>query len=223
MKSPAPWHFGGARRIPSACLCGILASFPCFTQAEDEAIPRPYPPERYESIWKKSPFTLSSAAPETVAGFAENLMLVGVVKIGGESYVAVLNKATQKRELISRKPNPQGIFLARLESGDEMDKVAATLQKGTETSVMRYDTAFLKSFAAKPAPGEANPGGAPAAGASPSPQPGPGAAANQATPPPPRVRHSRMIPSQSTASPNRGTSTPSNAPKQSPGPTSSKP
>lgn len=215
MKKALPQDSSRAGRISSACLCGFLALSPCSAQTEGEAIPQPYPAGRYEPIWKKSPFTLSSAAPEAVAGFAENLALAGVVKINGESYVAVINKATQKRELISSKPNPQGIFLAKLESGGEMDKVAVTLQKGDEISVMRYDTAFLKASTPK----QAGPGQNPGAGTPPSVagQPGSATSSNQTPPPPPRVRHSRMIPSQPAAPSATG------APKPPVRPPSSKP
>jgi hypothetical protein len=215
MKKALPHDWIRSGRISSACLCGFLALSPCSAQTEGEAIPQPYPTDRYEPIWKKSPFTLSSTAPEAVAGFAENLALAGVVKINGESYVAVINKATQKRELISSKPNPQGIFLAKLESGEEMDKVAVTLQKGDEISVMRYDTAFLKAFAPKPA----GPGQNPGTGASPATagQNSSTTSPNQVPPPSPRVRHSRMIPSQPAAPSATG------APKQPARPPSSKP
>jgi hypothetical protein len=123
--------------------------------ADEQVIPQGYPVERYEPLWKKSPFSLASAnaVAAVPAGFADSLALTGVMKIGGEVYVSVVDKVTKERQMLSAKAEGQAILVEKLELADnDPGKVAVTLRKGGEISLLRYDMDFLKQMAAVSAP-----------------------------------------------------------------------
>jgi hypothetical protein len=134
--------------------------------AQEEVIPSAYPVERYEPLWKKSPFALSSAAvPEAPpAGFADSLALTGILKIGDEVLVAVVDKVTKERQMLSTKAEGRTVWVEKLElSDDDTGKVAVTLKKGAENAVLRYDMDYLKQMAAVSTPPPASSVSAPAA------------------------------------------------------------
>lgn len=122
--------------------------------AADQPIPKSHPVDRYESLWKRSPFTLSSVSDPVVvaAGFARQLALAGVAKIGSVELVTLVNKQSQERLLISSQPNAQGIRLVSLQSDPDPSKITATIEKGVETAVVRFDAALLKSALSAQAP-----------------------------------------------------------------------
>lgn len=166
--------------------------------AREEAIPQAYPVERYAPLWNKSPFALSSAAvPEAPpAGFADNLALTGVLKIGDEVLVSVVDKITKERQMLSAKAESQGIWVEQLDlSTAEPDQLTVTLKKGAESAVLRYDMDYLRQVAAVSAPAAA-----PAA-SKPSQQTNSGSTANlpKIMPPPnrPSGQHRIILPSQS--------------------------
>jgi hypothetical protein len=121
-------------------------------QAEDDLIPQGFPPERYEPLWKKSPFSLSSVAQDVPGGFAEKFILTGILKIGDTPYADVLNKETKERMFLSAQPNPQDIRIEKLESGTDLSQVVVTLRKGNEVGVLRYDQEYLKQTLNQAAP-----------------------------------------------------------------------
>ncbi|MDR2463097.1 MAG: hypothetical protein LBD30_04880 [Verrucomicrobiales bacterium] len=133
----------------------MIGLLPLTVSAQEEVIPSAYPVERYEPLWKKSPFALSSAAVMEAppAGFADSLALTGVLKIGDEVLVAVMDKVTKERQMLSAKAGEQSVWVEKLEFSDEApSKVAVTLKKGADSAVLRYDMDYLKQVAAMPAP-----------------------------------------------------------------------
>lgn len=129
-----------------------LALCPLGGTAEEAVIPQGYSLDRYEPLWKKSPFTLSSVSEEVQSGFAQNLTLTGILKIGERNYVSVLDKETKQRFFLSSEPGEQGIQVEKLEVGNELKDVMVTLKKGAEVSTLGYDMAFLKQAQAEAAP-----------------------------------------------------------------------
>jgi hypothetical protein len=71
--------------------------------AQENIIPSAYPVEGYEPLWKKSPFSLSSAAvPEAPpARFTDTLVLMGILKI---SDMELLPDACSNRILVITRP-----------------------------------------------------------------------------------------------------------------------
>ena len=118
----------------------------------EDAVPQPYPVQRYEPIWKKSPFTLSSAADAEAAGaFGDKLKLTGVLKIGEQPYVSLFDSESGKRFLVSSQTDSQGIKLESLQGGDDLGKVLVVLTRNGETVKLRYDMDYLKQASAQAA------------------------------------------------------------------------
>lgn len=140
-----------------------------------ETIPKPFPVERYEALWTRSPFALSSVSEQAAAtGFGEHLALVGYARIGSTDLVTIVDKQSQKRLLVTMQPGPENIRLVSLETNQDRTRVTAVLQKGEEKAVVKFDLDLLKSA---PSPG------APIA-----------TAAGNSAPPPPSIRRPpRMI------------------------------
>jgi len=109
-------------------------------------IPKGFEIKRYEALWKRSPFTLESVVPELQKGFAADLMLVGTFSIGPRNYVTVINSKTAQRFLVSETLNSNGILLVSIEKNEDPTKVTATLKKGEETSIVKFDPATLKNL-----------------------------------------------------------------------------
>lgn len=104
-----------------------------------DVVPKACPPERYESLWKHSPFTLSSVEDAAPAGMASHLALVGAAKVGAIPYAIILDKQSQERSLVSLKPNDKGMSLTSLQIDSDFGKTMATLQLGGETAVLHFD------------------------------------------------------------------------------------
>jgi hypothetical protein len=133
-------------------LCLTLYCFSPFCLSKEAVIPVAYGQERYEPLWKKSPFTLSSANELVPGGFAEKLALVGLVQIGDKQFASILNRDSKERFFVSSEANKEGIVLEKMEIGSEMKDVVVTLKKGSEISTLRYDQEFIKQSQMQAAP-----------------------------------------------------------------------
>jgi len=111
--------------------------------AAEVVVPQGYTPERYERIWKKSPFTVASViAPEATnnASFADNLSLVGLVTIGGKPLVTVVATDSQETSLVDAdKPNAAGLQVASFVNNLDPSKVEVVLKKGDATGTLRFN------------------------------------------------------------------------------------
>ncbi|HEX8371360.1 MAG TPA: hypothetical protein VF585_01150 [Chthoniobacterales bacterium] len=125
----------------SSIVTAIFLSVACLHAAEP-VLPAGHPPERYERIWKKSPFTVASVlAPEPVdtSTFADTLTLVGLVTIGGKPLVTVVANDSQETQLIEAdKPNAEGIQVASFINDLDPAKVEVVLRKGENTGTLRF-------------------------------------------------------------------------------------
>ncbi|NJK93385.1 MAG: hypothetical protein HC904_17170, partial [Blastochloris sp.] len=106
---------------------------------------------------------MSSVVDESAAGFTENLVLAGILKIGETPYASIMNKETKETLFVSTTPNDHGIQIEKLESSSDLSKVVLTLKKGNETGTLRYDEQFInrslsESAMAAPPSNPANPG-----------------------------------------------------------------
>jgi len=107
---------------------------------------------RYEALAKKSPFT--AVAAEETAGFAQDLALAGFVRLKGEDFVMVVNRATADRFLVGKKESPSGRGLVLVEvmkdpKGDAT-KMKAKVKKGAEVANLSFEVAA----APPPPPGQ---------------------------------------------------------------------
>lgn len=154
----------------SAALLAQAAAPSARTVAQEAVIPEDYPTERYQPIWEKSPFTLSSAAEEPTAGFASNLVLVGIGAIDDSFYARLLDRTSQQRWSVEQGTPYNGIELVSVDTHENPEQASVRLKKGAEEAVVRYDPAMLTAAAAPTAPvGIPKP---------PRPNPNPGASAN---------------------------------------------
>lgn len=96
---------------------------------------------RYEALAKKSPFT--AVAAEETAGFAENLALAGFVRLQGDDFVMVANRATADRFLVGKKESPsaRGLVLVEVIRDPKGDatKMRAKVKKGTEVATLSFE------------------------------------------------------------------------------------
>jgi len=147
--------------------------------------------DRYGALAKKSPFT--AVAAEETAGFAQDLALAGFVRLKGEDFVMVANRATADRFLVGRKESPSARGLILLEvikdpKGDAT-KMKAKVKKGAEVATLSFEAASAPPPVGQPVaqvppiPGQAIPG-------QPAPQIQP---PGQKQPTPPVIRR-RVIP-----------------------------
>jgi len=163
-------------------------------------VPEGYSAERYEAMWRRSPFTLSSVTEEPVAGFAEQLSLSSIMMVGDEPHVSILNKQTQKRFSVSPGKPSDGIEIVSVTSPSSPREAEALIRKGVETAKIRFDLNLLKATAAAPGPQPPmpQPGVIPQPGSVPQP-PGTQPGIQPGTPPNPnaiRTRRRVIIPSQ---------------------------
>jgi len=123
--------------------------------------------DRYEALAKKSPFT--AVAAEETAGFAQDLALAGFVRLKGEDFVMVANRATADRFLVGKKESPsaRGLVLVEVMKDPQGDatKMKAKVKKGAEVATISFQAASAPPPPAgqpvgqvPPGPGQALPG-----------------------------------------------------------------
>ena len=119
-------------------LIGVAA----ISQAAEPIVPQSFPTERYERIWKKSPFTVASVlAPEAVdnTSFADSLSLVGLLTIGGKPLVTVVSNDSQETQLIEAdQPNAAGLQVVSFVNNLDPTKVEVVLKKGDATGTLHF-------------------------------------------------------------------------------------
>ena len=108
--------------------------------------------DRYGALAKKSPFT--AVAAEETAGFAQDLALAGFVRLKGEDFVMVANRATADRFLVGKKESPSARGLVLLEvmkdpKGDAT-KMKAKVKKGAEVATLSFEAASAPPPAGQP-------------------------------------------------------------------------
>lgn len=113
------------------------------------AIPDGYPPSRYQVIWQRSPFTLSSANDSSPA--PQKLALTGILQIGNKTYASVIDKDSKHRFMVSQDEPVERISLVEIKNADDPAKVIATFKRDGELIQLRYDSDYLKHQAVPPA------------------------------------------------------------------------
>lgn len=135
----------------------LLLAAPALVAATN--IPASYEASRYESLWKHSPFTLSSISDEQGPSnpITERYSLGGAYTIGSDDYIFVVNRTNpQERFVVSKTPNAQGLSLVSVTYNNATpDKTVAVIKQGDETGTISFDAAQIKAGATASA---ANPG-----------------------------------------------------------------
>jgi len=195
-----------------ACIFSVLASeemkltppAPDTKLAEEVAsgLPTALSADRYAPLSRKSPFTLASTTEEN-ADFAKDLLLAGYVRMDGQDFVMIANRTRPERLMVGTKPSPsaQGMVLLKVErdpSGDPT-KLRAQIRKGTETAMLKYESASPGAVApgqpgaTQPAPGQVVSGQPPIPGQAQAGQAPPGIPGQKPAQNPPVIRR-RVMP-----------------------------
>lgn len=123
----------------------ILIAVAGWLQADN--IPQGYEADRYEALWKRSPFTLSSIADDANAaptGLAERFSLGGLFTIANKDYIFVIDKTKPTEHLlVSSEPNDMGLSLESVHYDAALENTTAKIKMGEETGVIRFDPTAL--------------------------------------------------------------------------------
>jgi hypothetical protein len=104
--------------------------------------PAPLTAERYEPLWKRSPFTLPTADTNAAAEAPAKLALLGITRLGDDTFISILNKDTQQSVFLSsREPGPYTIEAVNM--AERISDSSVTLRQGTETIVVKPDSALM--------------------------------------------------------------------------------
>jgi hypothetical protein len=134
-----------------------------------------FPPDRYESLWNKSPFSVATAeaAPDS-----PDYMLVGIAQIEGISYASLIDRQTQEHFLVSSNKANRGITLSSVTEGKNGADTLAVVVKDGQPLTLKLET-----VAGNTVQTAASPGAAPAPSFTPPPQQIPMPGANLNLPP----------------------------------------
>ena len=140
----------GPRSFTVGCVLLIIQSLCAFSvRAEIQGdIPAGFPPARYEQMVKKSPFALATPVATAAAapGYAANLYVTGIAKIGTADFVSISSRDQQSKfSLLSGETGKDDITLVSVEWSDQIGKSKVTIKKGAEFAVLEFDQAALQT------------------------------------------------------------------------------
>lgn len=114
---------------------------PAPAAAQEEAIPKAFPPERYQASWQKNPFLLKTAPViQQKESWAMDWALASIAQIGGKFRVSIKNKKTGEYERVTsggESRNGFGIVAVNLKPSRKESSVELT--KAGETATLTYD------------------------------------------------------------------------------------
>ncbi len=146
-----------AARIWSPAFALLLAAGSL--SAAESVLPQGYPPERYQHLWTKSPFTVASViAPEAVDNttFADTLSLAGLMIVDNQPLVTVVANDSQETQLVeANKPNASGLQVVSFVNNLDPSKVEVVLKKGDAIGKLHFNINEVAA-AAPPQPGVPN-------------------------------------------------------------------
>lgn len=104
-------------------------------------IPTPYPISRYEPLWKRSPFVLSTAAAASPIQLAQQYTLGGFAIINNEPYITVVETATQRRYLVSKSPSKEHrlVLISISDNPDKPLESSATISINGAPQTITFD------------------------------------------------------------------------------------
>lgn len=142
----------------------------CPSWADEQVLPETVPMDHYKPLWENSPFGMASAKDAS-----ETYQLVGFFRVGSVSYATLLEKQGGRKLVISSLANTEDMRLVSIDFNANPLATAATITKGGETIVVKFDPNVLKAQptagapAVQPQPNPAMPGRTPPWGSGPPP------------------------------------------------------
>lgn len=128
----------------------------------EQPLPLPFPAARYQQMRAKSPFAVATAAVATAAptpGFAADLYVNGVARIGTSDFVTIKERGENKGTIFLQvgKANDDGLEAKSVLWAEEMGKTKVVVSKAGEQATLSFDQAEMAK-AAPPAPMPGLPG-----------------------------------------------------------------
>ncbi|MDD5350825.1 MAG: hypothetical protein PHQ12_11495 [Chthoniobacteraceae bacterium] len=123
----------------------LFLALPWVVQAnEKSAKPEPAPLSRYQAMIERTPFALATetapaAAATESAGFTKDLVLTGAVRLGRGEYITVSSRDQSQRFTLRTGETYNGISIASIAWSDAVGRTIATLKRGSEYGVIRFD------------------------------------------------------------------------------------
>lgn len=88
----------------------------------------------FQTLLQHSPFSLATA--EDTSPISDRYMLTGIITLDGEEEIFVMDRNDQSRQLLTKKPNTQGMSLVNIIHDDDPNKLRATIRVNGETGVI---------------------------------------------------------------------------------------
>ncbi|MFZ4683300.1 MAG: hypothetical protein ACOYMS_12415 [Terrimicrobiaceae bacterium] len=155
---PALWTGGlfkpGMRAL---ALAGLLLSGGTAALRADDWAPPQRGIERYEHIWKTSPFVAIAEVNPQSESLASRYAVTGFARVGANEVVFVLDRKGLTRFSLSKDQPKNGVELVSLQNSGDLKTLGATIRSGGEVAVIACDVSAPDPNAQAVAP---NPAGA---------------------------------------------------------------
>ncbi len=99
--------------------------------------------ERYEMIWKRSPFVVETKIVEESAGLAQRFALTGVAVIDGAPVAFLLDRSSLSRMILAPGRTSGGIELVSVDQQSNARNSSAVIRLGAEQASLRFDSETL--------------------------------------------------------------------------------
>jgi len=106
--------------------------------------------DRYQHIWKKSPFVTETPVVQQSGGLAERFALTGIAMLQNQPVIFVLDRQSLSRSVITKEPNPSGLALVSVQTNTDPKQSQATIRLGSEQALIHYDLAALQNVNQNP-------------------------------------------------------------------------
>ncbi len=131
--------------------------------ATPQPLPTPFPEARYRLMSEKSPFAVATdttAASAPTPGFAAQLYVDGVARVGNTDFVVIKSRDEDDKHpplfLEVGKSSPDGIKVEGIKWSDKMGESTVAVSKGGEKATLLFDEDSIKN-----APDQGQPQGRP--------------------------------------------------------------
>jgi len=148
------------RNLPWVPMLAVLSGFTALAAVpgSPQPLPTPFPEARYSQMSLRSPFAVATAAaaPAATPGFATQLYIDGVWRVGDSDFVAIKSRDPDQQNVIVLEvgiANADGLKADRVKWSDEMGKSTVDVSKDGEKATLAFDEANIKSAPAAPFPG----------------------------------------------------------------------
>ena len=135
-----------------------IASLPA-----DEWVPPPRGIDRYEHIWKTSPFVAVAEVNPQAESLASRYAVTGFARVGASEVVFLLDRKGLVRFSLSKDQPKNGVELVSLQNSGDLKTLGATIRSGGEVGhCLRCESPRCQRASARAEPGgwrQAGPGG----------------------------------------------------------------